>query len=194
MTDVDEQAIGEFLEPLRSIQPVTRPAAHPARRQQRGMRLVEYAAIMLGVVALVGAIAFLSHRSKGVQPAGSRTVAGHGPTRGPFAIARGWLTVGGESVWAFDPSDPARRVVLWNQPGDPIAWSKDGTKLLIDGFNAGYVVVDADGSVARIAPRSDSGSFTRDGSAVIYSRLGRLYRVSAHGGRAHVGDFELAGP
>ena len=70
------------------------------------MRVAEYAGIVLGVVALVGAIAFLSHhRSGSVRPAGSGTVAGHGQTRGPFAVARGWLTVGGETVWAFDPAD-----------------------------------------------------------------------------------------
>ena len=39
------------------------------------MHVVEYAAIALGVVALVGVIAFLSHRSGSAQPAGSGTVA-----------------------------------------------------------------------------------------------------------------------
>ena len=184
MTEVDEQMIRQFLEPLRSIQPVTRPTPRTARRQRRGMHAVEYAVIALGVVALVGAIAFLSHRSGDGQPAGSRSVARHGA----FAAARGWITVGGETVWAFDPTDPARRVVLWHHWGDPLAWSKDGTKLLIDGVNEGFVVLDADGSVTRIAASKDSagGTFTRDGSEVIYSRLGSIYRVSTHGGRAHV--------
>ena len=185
MTDVHEQTIRQFLEPLRSIEPVIRPTPHTSsRRPQRGRHVVEYAAIALGAVALVGAIAFLSHRSGGAQPAGSRTVA----RPGPFAKARGWITVGGDTVWAFDPTDPARRVVLWHHRGDPMAWSKDGTKLLIDGLNAGFVVVDADGSVTRIAPseKSAGGAFTRDGSEVIYSRLGNIYRVSTHGGRAHV--------
>ncbi len=183
MTDVHEQTIRQFLEPLRSIEPVTRPTPHTSRWQQRGMRIVEYAAIAVGVVALVGAIAFLSHRSGSAQPAGIGTMARHSP----FAAARGWITVGGDTVWAFNPTDPTRRVVLWHHPGDPMAWSKDGTKLLIDGFNAGFVVVDADGSVTRIAPSKDSagGTFTRDGSAVIYSRLGSIYRVSSHGGHAH---------
>ena len=79
-------------------------------------------------------------------------------------------------------------MVLWHHPGDPLEWSRDGTKLLIDGFNAGFFVVDSDGSATRIARGTNSagGTFTRDGSAVIYSRLGKLYRVSAHGGRAHL--------
>ena len=167
MTDIHEQTIQEFLEPLRSIEPVKRPAARTARRQQPGMRVAEYAGIVLGVVAVVGAIAFLSHhRSGSVRPAGSGTVAGHGQARGAFAVARGWLTVGGETVWAFDPVDPARRVVLWHHPGDPLEWSRDGTKLLIDGFNGGFFVVDADGSVTRVARGRSSGSFTRDGSEV----------------------------
>ncbi len=55
MTDVHEQTIRQFLEPLRSIEPVTRPTPHTARRPQRGRHVVEYAAIALGVVALVGA-------------------------------------------------------------------------------------------------------------------------------------------
>ena len=189
MTDIHEQTIQEFLEPLRSIEPVKRPAARTARRQQPGMRVAEYAGIVLGVVALVGAIAFLSHhRSGSVRPAGSGTVAGHGQARGPFAVARGWLTVGGETVWAFDPADPARRVVLWHHPGDPVEWSRDGTKLLIDGFNAGFFVVDADGSATRVARGTNPPAVASRATdaAVIYSKLGRLYRVSSHGGRAHV--------
>jgi hypothetical protein len=188
VTDTHEQAIQEFLEPLRSVQPVTRPAPHLGRSRRRGVPLIGYAAIVIGMIALVAAISLLSHKSASPQPAGSGPVTDHGPTHGAFATARGWITVGGAVVQAFDPSDPARRVVLWHHPGEPLAWSAAGTKLLIDGYKAGFIVLRADGSTTHIAPSKDSagGVFARDGSQVIYSRRGKVYRVSTSGGRAHV--------
>ena len=143
MTDVHEQTIQEFLEPLRSIEPVTRPAAHTARRQQRGMRVVEYAASCWAWSRWSVLIAFLSHhRSGSARPAGSGTVGGARPDtrrvrQAPGAGSRWAVRRCGRST----QSDPARRVVLWHHPGDPVEWSRDGTKLLIDGFNAGFVVV-----------------------------------------------------
>jgi hypothetical protein len=49
-----------------------------------------------------------------------------------FGRVGGWIAYSsGDGIWAVDPARPERRIRLGRADGDPIAWSSDGTKLLI---------------------------------------------------------------
>ena len=115
----------------------------------------------------------------------SADTAVHHPPKGLFDDVRGWLAVGGDSVIALDPDLPRARVVLLDAPGSPLAWSLDGTKLLISREH-GYDVLWTDGRLVHVAPRDASGgSFTWNGNAVIYGTADGVFRVSAAGGTPH---------
>ncbi|MGI8706728.1 MAG: TolB family protein [Actinomycetota bacterium] len=101
----------------------------------------------------------------------------------------GWVTYGSkrsspeeapaeQGIWARDltsPGDPADRVLLSSTPGTPIAWSRDGSKLLVmrDVPPTGLFVVNSDGAETRLTDANgsmgDSGSFSPDGTAVVYA-------------------------
>lgn len=89
----------------------------------------------------------------------------------------------GDGIWArdlTDPNDPANRVSLSPAIGDPLEWSRDGSKLLLrrevprgdDAFShTDLFVLDADGLV-RVTDTGewlDGGSFSPDGTEVIYA-------------------------
>jgi hypothetical protein len=110
----------------------------------------------------------------------------HHPPKGLFDDVRGWLAVGGDSVVALDPDLPRARVVLLNSPGSPLAWSLDGTNLLISSPPHGYDVLWSDGRLVHVAPRNATGgSFTWNGDAVIYGTPDGTFTVSAAGGTPH---------
>ncbi len=88
---------------------------------------------------------------------------------------------------AFDPANPSNRVVLAHGYGDPLAWSRDGSKLLIVRPSSGLYVLRGDGGQARVAPKGTAnGSFTPDGSHVIYETSGIIYKVSSSGGKPRI--------
>jgi dipeptidyl aminopeptidase/acylaminoacyl peptidase len=124
---------------------------------------------------------------------------------GIFAGVRGWIAYGDPSgrepgVWAIDPVSPGAAPVLLDPAGgSPIAWSRDGSKLLIqravgDPDEWGrqrheLLVLHADGSETLVAdsPRwaigGLSASFSADGSQVIYTGEDRsIYSVPVTGG------------
>ena len=122
---------------------------------------------------------------------------------GPFGQVGGWIAYsGGDAIWAVDPARPNRRIRLGRADGDPIAWSSDGTKLLIRriapacvacttttrGPSAGLSLLEADGTETRLTDGVDAtgGSFTPDGSEVVYAagpwERSAIYAVSSNGG------------
>ena len=125
------------------------------------------------------------------------------PTKlGMFADVRGWIAYSDDSgIWAADPANPDEdRVMLSPGEGRPIAWSSDGSKLLIirggpsplDPWD--LVVLNSDGTETLLVhggvnPWMTGGSFTPDGSKVVYGanlpgkewRSG-IYVVDADGG------------
>jgi Tol biopolymer transport system component len=109
---------------------------------------------------------------------------------GIFADVRGWITYGSpgqydghpelpSGIWAVDPEDPDEPPVqLSPDNGIPIAWSSDGSKLLIHRSNYGkdqsaLIVLNPDGSETLVAVAQQyslsGGSFTPDGSKVVYA-------------------------
>jgi dipeptidyl aminopeptidase/acylaminoacyl peptidase len=100
----------------------------------------------------------------------------------------GWITYGSkrasaeeapaeQGIWARDltsPDDPADRVLLSSTPGTPIAWSRDGSKLLVvrDVPPTGLFVLNSDGTETRLTDANgsiDGSSFSPDGTAVVYA-------------------------
>ena len=109
---------------------------------------------------------------------------------GIFSEVGGWIVYGNEDgIWAVDPArpgDPNSQIQLSTETGTPLAWSSDGSKLLILRRNtAGPDAVATSSSSTRTAPRHTwprargghagevhgdrGGSFSPDGSQVIYA-------------------------
>jgi Tol biopolymer transport system component len=114
----------------------------------------------------------------------------------------GWIVYGdhrnpSSGLWAVDPTeagDPANQVQLSDDPSDtPLGWSPDGTKLLIrrsalsDPRDVSLIVLNADGTENELWHGDGiglDGSFSPDGSQVIYAWLGGggIYTVDSDGG------------
>src|SRR5258708_6667351 len=122
-----------------------------------------------------------------------------------FALVHGYITyTDGSNIWAVDPNHPAKpislgppqaRAATWPYGGTsptPIAWSRDGNRLLlVVRTHAGTAqegqdlcVVHADGSQTRLTSdgQSGKGAFSPDGTKVAFSRSDGLYVVDARGG------------
>jgi dipeptidyl aminopeptidase/acylaminoacyl peptidase len=108
---------------------------------------------------------------------------------GPFGKVGGWIAYSGvDGIWAVDAVLGERRIRLTRGGGDPIAWSSDGSKLLIR-REMGLDVLDADGTETRLTDGDadpTGGSFSPDGSEVVYAagpwERSAIYAVSSDGG------------
>ena len=184
-------------------------------RKQRNRRI---AAAALAVIVAVVSLAALIRTFRTVErPASEPTPT---PTlEGIFANVGGWIAYsdwpghGGPSgIWAVDPTrpnDPQARIQLSERPGKPLAWSSDGSKLLIWRRRQGPVgtpgcprcagpdwtglfVLNADGTETRLVVHRPGapyihpgGSFSPDGSEVVFATStypGGIYTVDADGG------------
>jgi Tol biopolymer transport system component len=120
-----------------------------------------------------------------------------GPARsavkGSFGQVGGWIAYGGvDGIWAVDPARPNRRIWLSGAGRDPIAWSSDGTKLLIRRTSPrrldGLYVLEANATETRLTDGGDptGGSFSPDGSEIVYAdRVGEgpaIYAQKLDGG------------
>jgi TolB protein len=110
-----------------------------------------------------------------------------GEEQGIFSEVGGWIAYGNEEgIWALKPTPggtPSDRIQLSERPGEPLAWSSDGLKLLIrrevpEGTrDFDLFVLNADGTETRVTwnPVSGrTGSFTPDGSEVVYAATTQL--------------------
>jgi YD repeat-containing protein len=114
-----------------------------------------------------------------------------GEPQGIFSEVGGWIAYANEEgIWAVNPTPggtPSDRIQLSERPGEPIAWSSDGSKLLIrrevpdatrdPGTDFDLFVLNADGTETRLTwnPASGrTGSFTPDGSKVVYADTTQL--------------------
>ena len=112
-------------------------------RHRRG-RVVSRASVATMAALLLAAAACDIGADTSTGDARTET-AGHEPMpptlEGIFANVGGWISYsdwpghGGPSgIWAVDPTrpnDPEARIQLSERPGEPLAWSSDGSKLLI---------------------------------------------------------------
>jgi Tol biopolymer transport system component len=97
-----------------------------------------------------------------------------------FADIHGWIAYGDEvGIWAIDPTRGGPKPIqLSDEPGEPVAWSHDGSKLLILRRSGGTTprtdvsVLTANGvekRVVRMAAWFAFASLSPDGSEVVYS-------------------------
>jgi hypothetical protein len=125
---------------------------------------------------------------------------------GIFSGMGGWIVYGNKAgIWAMDPErpgDPEDHIRVSTRGGEPLAWSSDGSKLLIlrrsgNSFRTldeSLSVLNADGSETILTATGaghdlSGGSFSPDGSKVVYvsglfdrSAPDGIYVVDAAGG------------
>ena len=113
--------------------------------------------------------------------------------QGIFSEVGGWITFGNaDGIWAVDPSHPGdreSRVQLSSNGGTPLAWSSDGSELLISreswvllgrrqlrhgeeltASRRGLFVLHADGTETHLVREEVSGaSFSPDGTTVVFA-------------------------
>ena len=108
-----------------------------------------------------------------------------------FSLAHGCITYSdGSKLWAVDPNHAGNRILLGPSNGlAPMAWSRDGSRLLLIGpgttSNSDLYVMSADGSQKRLTTDGLSGpaSFSPDGTKVVFQRgFDGLFVVDVKGG------------
>jgi Tol biopolymer transport system component len=142
--------------------------------------------LLLALVVVAGAVAV-----------GARLLQPAPVELGIFAPVAGRIVYGDErGMWGVDPAAsgaPGTRVQLTSEPGTPLGWSSDGTRLLVMRVAppAGSVsrsdlfVLDADGSATQVTERPlgiRGGTISPDGSRVVFTDGRALYAVDAEGG------------
>jgi hypothetical protein len=119
------------------------------------------------------------------RPSPQLCVSGPMHSSDRFASVHGYITHSDWSeIWGVDPSHPANRISLGHSYLAPIAWSRDGSRLLlrtsatVDPSNSDLCVLNADGSLTRLTNDGVSyqGTFSADGTKVIFSRPRRVFQ------------------
>lgn len=189
----------QTLERLARRVPVPEPAYERLMRRrdrrERNRRLSAGAlAIVLALVSFVALTrAFRSAERPAVEPTPKPP--------GIFSEIGGWITFGNaDGIWAVDPSHPGdreSRVQLSSNGGIPLAWSSDGSELLISrefwvllsrrqlrhgeelpAPRRGLFVLHADGTETHLVRDEVSGaSFSPDGTTVVFAPSLELERT-----------------
>ena len=179
-------------------------------RKERNRRLS--AAVLAIILGLLSFVALTRAFGSTNRPADDPT-----PPKPPgiFSGVGGWIAYGNRwGIWAVDPSHPGdreSRVQLSSIGGIPLAWSSDGSELLISrefwvllsrrqlrhgekgpASRRGLFVLHADGTETHLVREEVSGaSFSPDGTTVVFApslELVRphldpgIYRIDADGG------------
>jgi dipeptidyl aminopeptidase/acylaminoacyl peptidase len=145
------------------------------------------------------AVAFLALVSLAACSSPSSEPPATAPKSGDiFAQVKGWIAYGDNSgIWALDaanPGHPEDQIRLSERRGDPLAWSSDGSKLLIR-RGQDLSILNADGSETALISVEEptylnGGAFAPDGSRVVYATQGKarsaIYLVDAEGGEPEV--------
>ena len=156
-----------------------RAAAPTKQRTAPDMNWLMVAAAALLAIAIVAglmAVRLMSLHPQVVKPGPAPQLCVPGATQptNRFAQVHGCITyIDGTQIVAVDPYHPANRIVLGPSNGRlPIAWSRDGSRLLLMSIGDLYAM-NADGSQTRLSQGDVSGweaSISRDGTKVVYDR------------------------
>jgi Tol biopolymer transport system component len=171
------------------------------RRDRRRRNRRTRAGVVAIIVALVSFVALPRALHTAQRPADE-------PTQKPpgiFSEVGGRIVYGNQQgIWAVDPArpdDPNSQIRLSTDAGSPLAWSRDGSKLLIldaagDPLDpARLYVLNADGTETSLTTINDAvlhggffsgGSFSPDGSHVIYAERSSIYTIDAQGGTPQI--------
>ncbi len=187
MTDPTD--IREFLHRMADEAGVVPVDPVPVVRNARRRLVFTVAGTLLTVGVLVAGGVLGVNRLTSIPPA---VPASPGPTTEPsvpFAQVHGWITYrSGSDIMAVDPTHPENGISLGPSHGlDPIAWSRNGSRLLGRAKKNLYVL-NADGSRRQLTRGGITawGSFSPDGEMVAYDwasgDLHRLYVIDSAGG------------
>jgi WD40-like Beta Propeller Repeat len=181
------------------------------RRRDRKERNRRVAAATLAIIVALVSFAALTRAFRSVEHPASEPSP---KPPGIFSGVGGWIAYGNKwGIWAVDPSHPGDgegRVQLSSVGGIPLAWSSDGSELLISrefwvllsrrqlrhgekgpASRRGLFVLHADGTETHLVREEVSGaSFSPDGTTVVFApsleletRLDPgIYLIDADGG------------
>jgi Tol biopolymer transport system component len=163
--------------------------SHAVRRARRRVALTIGAAVVAVVALALGSV--VAVRSISASP----PLRPAHPPSDAFTRVHGWIAYkDGPDLMAVDPAHPTNRISLGHSHRWPMAWSRDGSRLLLGlglGSRYGLYVLNADGSRIRLTTGENSGSFSPDGNMVVYDEWDRrdgdvvasgLYVVDSTGG------------
>lgn len=193
MTDLERDLRDMMNQTAGGVQHVPRPSRGLVRRarlrQARTAALAGAAVVALVIGGFAGAGSLTSDRA--IPPANP-------DSHGTFADVHGWIAYrSGSEIVAVDPANPSDTVSLGpSHRLDPIAWSRDGSRLLLryGQETEDLYVLNADGSRIRLTTggTSYSGSFSPDGQMIVYQEViareggfaadSGLYVITATGG------------
>jgi dipeptidyl aminopeptidase/acylaminoacyl peptidase len=185
------------------------------RRRDRKRRNRRLSAGALAVILALVSFVALTRAFRTAERPADQPPAPKPP--GIFSEVGGWIAYGDDrGIWAVDPTrpgDPNDQIQLSTDRGTPLAWSSDGSKLLI---LSGYerpgspvprrlFVLNADGTETHLTTSNIyylggnwsypdiGGSFSPDGSQVIYANksstqawVSVIYVVDTQGGTPRV--------
>jgi hypothetical protein len=197
--DLLERALHGF-EP----QPGLTDRVYRRREQKRRNQRIGAGALAI-ILALVSFVALTRAFRTTERPADEPTPK----PQGIFSEVGGWIVYGDkQGIWAVDPArpdDPNSQIQLSTERGRPLAWSSDGSKLLIvrpeqDRYLVPrrLFVLNADGTETHLttskiywlgggwSPPDIGGSFSPDGSQVIFANKSSIYVLDAQGGKPRV--------
>src|SRR5215217_38015 len=181
------------------------------RRRDRTLRNRRIAATVVGLGLAVGTgLPFAGALRSGLEPAQTPTPAAsvstsQSPLTPLFSLRDRVMYRSGKNIVAVDLADPnSASTLVLDQTTDLIAWSTDGSHMLVRRYPPGgcegtfgrLFVIAADGSEAPLPSShgcSLGGSFSPDGSQIAYDDGSRLYVVGVDGsdpGRLMGTDFE----
>ncbi len=184
------------------LRPFTLEGFHRRREQKERNRRISAAIVGIAIALLI-----LTSLTWVLRSAERPAVEPTPPKpRGIFSEVGGWIVYGHDKgtsrIWAVNPvpSDPMDQFRLGRGTGWPVAWSSDGSKLLIlrrdteraphqGFFGANLSVLNADGTETRLTEGDawiTGGSFSPDGSKVVYASDPGIFAVNAAGGRPQV--------
>jgi Tol biopolymer transport system component len=185
--DLLERASAKVAVPERVMADLLRRRARRERNRRISAAVV---ALMLVTVSVAGLM--WAFGARGETPATQTPT----PDRGIFAGLGGWIAYQDDpnGIGADDPQHPERSVQISTKNGQPLAWSSDGSKLLVVRQNSAHFdlfELGSDGSTTQVVRGSSffgSASLSPDGSKVVYGKAtgssgtNRIYVVELIGG------------
>jgi Tol biopolymer transport system component len=178
MTDMDGK-LRDRLEDLAREIPVasSMPASLPRRARRRAILTVS-SVVLCGTLVAVGAVSGLRSILRS-DDHGAFTQPTPTPIadRGRWAGIAGWITYTDDQLRpaAIDPDTSTTRLVPLNRNRDIVAWSHDGSRVLVS-TNSELFVEDGHGNLWQVGSGfypGGGGSWSPDDTKIAYAELGR---------------------